>query len=71
MYKNQVFDVLAVTAIALLTGFVIVCGNAYGQTSTTSDLTATLGNESNMDASLPNHTLPSQNVTTAIPITPP
>lgn len=62
---------MAVTSIALLAGFVLVYGNVYGQTPTTSDLPATVGNESNMDASLSEHTIPSQNVTTVTPITPP
>ena len=44
---------------------------AYAQTPTTSDLPATIGNESTSDLGLTNNSLPVENTTTVTPVLPP
>lgn len=71
MYKYSMIIVMTITGFVVLTGSVSIFANIYGQTPTTSDLPATVGNESNVDATLSNDSIPSENVTTVTPITPP
>ncbi len=49
-------------------GGVIPSWTVNAQTPTTSDLPATIGNESNSDLALTNNTLPVENATTVIPL---
>ncbi|HKO64150.1 MAG TPA: hypothetical protein VJU13_03030 [Candidatus Nitrosocosmicus sp.] len=44
---------------------------ADAQTPTTSDLPATIGNESTSDMSLTNNSVPVENITTVTPVSPP
>lgn len=69
MYFKIIF--MPIVAIVLMTGSLTSMVLVKAQTPTTSDLPATVGNETNMDGSLSNHTLPVENATTVIPITPP
>lgn len=71
MYVYFKIIFLPIAAIVLMTGALISIELVKAQTPTTSDLPATVGNDTNMDGSLSNHTLPAQNATTVIPITPP
>jgi hypothetical protein len=49
-------------------GGVIPLWMVNAQTPTTSDLPATIGNESNSDLALTNNTLPVENATTVTPL---
>lgn len=53
-----------------LIGGVIPSWTVNAQTPTTSDLPATIGNESNSDLGLTNNTLPVENATTVVPLSP-
>ena len=59
-----------VTTITLMGGVSLFWTFVNAQTPTTSDLPATIGNESNSDMALTNSSLPVENATTVTPVFP-
>ena len=68
IYLHLVVSILGI--ISLITGASTYTSNTNAQTPTTSDLPATIGNESTSDMGLTNNSMPAQN-TSAIPALPP
>ena len=66
----MILVVSLVTTITLMDGVVPSSTFVHAQTPTTSDLPATIGNESNSDMALTNNTLPVENATTVSPVSP-
>ncbi len=66
----MILVVSLVTTITLMGGVVPSSNFVHAQTPTTSDLPATIGNESNSDMALTNNTLPVENATTVSPVSP-
>jgi hypothetical protein len=58
------------TAIAIVNGVTPFSTFVNAQTPSTSDLPATIGNESNSDMALTNNSLPVENATTVSPVFP-
>lgn len=72
IYKNmkiiRIISVVSIVAtITLMGGVTPFSTFVNAQTPTTSDLPATIGNESNTDMALTNNTLPVRNATTVNP----
>jgi hypothetical protein len=72
IYKNMkiisIISVFSIVAtITLMCGVTQFSTFVNAQTPTTSDLPATIGNESNTDMALTNNTLPVENATTINP----
>ena len=61
---------VSILTIMFLIGGAIPSWTVNAQTPTTSDLPATIGHESNPDQALTNNTLPVENATTVIPLSP-
>jgi hypothetical protein len=61
-------SLVSIVIILFLMGGVISLWTVNAQTPTTSDLPATIGNESNSDLALTNNTLPVENATTVTPL---
>ena len=75
MYKNvKIISIISVvsvvTTITLMGGITLFSTFVNAQTPTTSDLPATIGNESNSDMALTNNSLPVENATTVSPVFP-
>lgn len=58
------------TTISFIGGPLTISTVVNAQTPTTSDLPATIGNESTTDMGLTNNTLPAENATTVTPVSP-
>ena len=75
LYKNmKIINIMLivnmVTTITLLSGATLLSTFVNAQTPTTSDLPATIGNESNSDMTLTNNSLPVENATTVSTVLP-
>jgi hypothetical protein len=57
-------------AVTFISGTAILLPQINGNTPTTSELPATVGNESNSDLGLSNSTVPAENTTTVTPVSP-
>jgi len=63
--------IITLTIIDSIIGVSNSLDMADAQTPTTTDLPATIGNESTSDMSLTNNSVPVENVTTVTPVSPP
>ena len=63
--------IITLTIIDSIIGVSNSLDMADAQTPTTSDLPATIGNESTSDMSLTNNSVPVENITTVTPVSPP
>jgi hypothetical protein len=61
-------SLVSIVIILFLMVGIIPLWTVNSQTPTTSDLPATIGNESNSDLALTNNTLPVENATTVTPL---
>jgi flagellar basal body-associated protein FliL len=64
----SLISLISIVIILFLIVGVIPLWMVNAQTPTTSDLPATIGNESNSDLALTNNTLPVENATTVTPL---
>ena len=64
----SLISLISIVIILFLMVGVIPLWTVSAQTPTTSDLPATIGNESNSDLTLTNNTLPVENATTVTPL---
>ena len=64
----SLMSLVSIVIILFLMGGVIPLWTVNAQTPSTSDLPATIGNESNSDLALTNNTLPVENATTVTPL---
>jgi hypothetical protein len=71
---NTIYLILFVSTLTMLSsmiGVLTLVSHTHAQTPTTSDLPATIGNESFSDMGLTNDTVPVENTTTIISVPPP
>ena len=68
---NLISIISTLIIIASIVGVSSSLSMADAQTPTTSDLPATIGNESTSDMSLTNNSVPVENITTVTPVSPP
>lgn len=68
--NHLILFVSTLTMLSSMIGVLTLVSNTNAQTPTTSDLPATIGNESSSDMGLTNTSMPLENITTIIP-TPP
>ena len=69
IYLHLIASILGM--ISLITGVSTYVSIANAQTPTTSDLPATIGNESTSDMGLTNNSMPAQNTSTTTNVLPP
>ena len=68
---NLILVISILTIVSTVVGVSSSLSLIDAQTPTTSDLPATIGNESTSDLDLSNNTLPVENTTTISPVSPP
>jgi len=68
---NLISIISTLTIIVSIIGMANSLSMVEGQTPTTLDLPATIGNESNSDLGLTNNSVPVENITTVTPVSPP